>query len=382
MASLKDISAVCKVSVPTVSKALHGACDVSEKTRRKVLKAAKELRYPVGGLGEELRDPGGGEEKTGNLGILLPDQMGSDEMHTVTDIMAGFREASMRAGYDLTVLNTDGSARNQLTYYSRCLYRHLDGVCVFRRRSGRYDPQLLELICSGLPVVTVGQVFDGHTAVLPDAANDMRLLLWYLARQGHGDIAFIGTGAWEREARNMALFRRASLFLGLELHEEWIRSAAADRGDAGADKEVEGLIAEMRALLRELTQFSRPPRCFVVSGDRGAMAFGEAARREGLRIPEDIPAAVFEGGGICSAMRGALTSVCVDCGAIGRAAAEGLIASILQPDLSVGEQILVPGILLKGESSERRTADSPPQKAAEDGNPEENAYKNAGPERT
>ena len=381
MASLKDISAVCKVSVPTVSKALHGACDVSEKTRRKVLKAAKELRYPVGGFGEELRDSGGSEEKTRNLGILLPDQMGSEELHAVSDILAGFREASMRAGYDLTVLNTDGSARNQLTYYSRCLYRHLDGVCVFRRRSGRYHPQLLELICSGLPVVTVGQVFDGHTAVLPDSANDMRLLLWYLAGQGHGDIAYIGTLSWEQEARNMALFRRASLFLGRELHEEWIRSAAADRGDTDEYDEMEYLIAEIRALLRELTQLSWAPRCFVVSGDRGAMAFGEAARREGIRIPGEFSAAVFEGGTLCMAMRGALTSVCIDYRAMGRAAAEGLITSILQPDLSVGEQIQVPGILQKGESAEKRTADSPPQKAEKDADPGENTRESARPER-
>ena len=43
MAYQKDISAILGVSVATVSKALKGYSDVSEKTRRKVLQTAAVL---------------------------------------------------------------------------------------------------------------------------------------------------------------------------------------------------------------------------------------------------------------------------------------------------------------------------------------------------
>ena len=45
MAYLKDISAVLGVSVSTVSKALKGYSDISEDTRKKVIRAAEELDY-------------------------------------------------------------------------------------------------------------------------------------------------------------------------------------------------------------------------------------------------------------------------------------------------------------------------------------------------
>ena len=42
MAYLKDISAVLGVSVSTVSKALKGYSDISEDTRKKVIRAAED----------------------------------------------------------------------------------------------------------------------------------------------------------------------------------------------------------------------------------------------------------------------------------------------------------------------------------------------------
>ena len=45
MVSLKDISVRCGVSVATVSKALNGHKDVSEATRERLMKAAKEMGY-------------------------------------------------------------------------------------------------------------------------------------------------------------------------------------------------------------------------------------------------------------------------------------------------------------------------------------------------
>ena len=42
MPSIKDIAAKCGLSISTVSKALNSYSDVSNETRQKVIKAAKE----------------------------------------------------------------------------------------------------------------------------------------------------------------------------------------------------------------------------------------------------------------------------------------------------------------------------------------------------
>ena len=43
MASLKDISRVCGVSVATVSKALNNHSDIGEETKEHIKKVAKEM---------------------------------------------------------------------------------------------------------------------------------------------------------------------------------------------------------------------------------------------------------------------------------------------------------------------------------------------------
>ena len=45
MVSMKDISAVCGVSVATVSKALNNHDDIGEETKRHIKKVAKEMGY-------------------------------------------------------------------------------------------------------------------------------------------------------------------------------------------------------------------------------------------------------------------------------------------------------------------------------------------------
>lgn len=53
--SINDLAAKLKISKSTVSKALKGYPDVSEKTRKKVLKLAEKLNYKPNILASSLR---------------------------------------------------------------------------------------------------------------------------------------------------------------------------------------------------------------------------------------------------------------------------------------------------------------------------------------
>ena len=45
MVSMKEIAKKCNVSVASVSKALNGYSDISEETRKMILKTASEMGY-------------------------------------------------------------------------------------------------------------------------------------------------------------------------------------------------------------------------------------------------------------------------------------------------------------------------------------------------
>ena len=53
------------------------------------------------------------------------------------------------------------------------------------------DPQVLELVNSNLPVVTIDHVFNNRSAVLSDNAEGIRTLVEHLIRLGHRRIAYI-----------------------------------------------------------------------------------------------------------------------------------------------------------------------------------------------
>lgn len=69
MAYQKDISAVLGLSVSTVSRALKGYPDISEETRKKVLRTAEELDYNY--KREDANRPA--PRLWGAVGLLAPD---------------------------------------------------------------------------------------------------------------------------------------------------------------------------------------------------------------------------------------------------------------------------------------------------------------------
>lgn len=70
-------------------------------------------------------------------------------------------------------------------------------------------------------------------------------------------------------------------------------------------------------------------------------------RERGLRIPEDISVAGYDGINIAQVLEPKLTTLCQDTAAIGRIAAERLIELIEHPKTTVIEKYTVDGTLLK-----------------------------------
>ena len=81
MAYLKDISAVLGLSVSTVSRALKGYPDISEETRKKVMKTAEDLDYKY----DSGRAPKTSARLWGALGVLAPDWDDDEEPAEITE---------------------------------------------------------------------------------------------------------------------------------------------------------------------------------------------------------------------------------------------------------------------------------------------------------
>ena len=170
MPSLKDLAKECGVSVATVSKALNNQPDISAATRERVRAAAHRMGYLPNAAARSLKT-----NRTYNLGVLFVDERQSGLTHEYfSAVLDSFKVEAEKHGYDITFINHNISGRS-MSYLEHCRYRNVDGVviaCV-----NFYDPQVVELVNSEVPVVTIDQVFNNRMAILSDNVSGLKALV-------------------------------------------------------------------------------------------------------------------------------------------------------------------------------------------------------------
>ncbi|MCQ2557905.1 MAG: LacI family transcriptional regulator [Oscillospiraceae bacterium] len=331
MVSLKMIAEVCGVSVATVSKALNGHKDVKDETREMIRRKADELGYMANSAARMLKT-----NRSHNLGVLFEDQGGRGLTHEFfATVLEGFKVEAASRGYDITFISKSLLNRSS-SYLQHCKYRGFDGVgiiCVKFR-----DADVLELVESDIPVVTVDHEFEGHSAVLSDNITGIAALVKYAYEKGHRKIAYIhGEETYVTEKR-LQSFRTMCNCLELLTPNDYIR---------------QGMYYEPDVSYREtlsLLQLEDRPTCIIYPDDFSMIGGINAVRDAGLRFPEDISIMGYDGIDISQVMNPRITTYQQNAGALGRAAAAKLIESIENPESSICESINVSGRLLEGAS--------------------------------
>lgn len=102
MVSIKDIAEKANVSISTVSYALNGSPKITEETRNKILKIAKELNYVPNAAARTLK-----KSKTNIIGAFVTDYSGQ----FFGPLLLGIKNTLSTAGYDLVVCTGKESRR-------------------------------------------------------------------------------------------------------------------------------------------------------------------------------------------------------------------------------------------------------------------------------
>lgn len=331
MVSLKDISAACGVSIATVSKALNHHTDISEETRANVLRVANEMGYYPNSAAKALKT-----NRTHNIGVLFVDNAQSGLTHDFfAYILNSFKESAEARGYDLTFINSNKTRPNKMSYLAHAKYRGFDGVCI--ACVNFYDPEVIELVRSDIPIVTIDHMFNNRTAILSDNVKGMRDLLTYVYGKGHRRIAYIHgeENSAVTHSRLSSFFRTADE-LGLTVPDDYIKEAPYR-----STKETEQRTAE-------LLDLPEPPTCILYPDDFSAFGGMNAITERGLSVPGDVSIAGYDGIRIARHIEPQLTTIRQDTQRMGREAANELIELIEHPKTTLVKQIIVEGSVYEG----------------------------------
>ena len=126
MVSMKDISAVCGVSIATVSKALNDHRDIGKETKEHIRQVAKELGYSPNSAAKTLKT-----NRTYSLGVLFVDDEQSGLTHDYfAHVLDSFKRTAEERGYDITFINSCKTRPQRMSYLEHSRYRRFDGVVI------------------------------------------------------------------------------------------------------------------------------------------------------------------------------------------------------------------------------------------------------------
>jgi DNA-binding LacI/PurR family transcriptional regulator len=267
--------------------------------------------------------------------VLFADESQSGLTHDYfSNVLDSFKLAAEEKGYDITFINCSKTGTSRMSYLEHTQYRGLDGVVIACIDFS--DPQVVELINSKIPVVTIDHVFDNATAIVSDNSTGMHDLVQFVLDKGHSRIAYIH-GADSTVTKNrLTAFYRTTEEAGISIPDDYVREAAY--------RDVE----EAYERTRELLELPEPPTCILYPDDVSGFGGIKAIKEAGYVIPGDISIAGYDGVTFGQYLTPPLTTLQQDAETIGRDAAEELIQMIENPKTTGIRRVVVGGQVTPG----------------------------------
>ena len=312
--TIRDVARLANVSIGTASKALNAGGRLSQETREKVRRVAREIGYRPNELAQSLH-----RAKSRTIGIISNDSFG----RFTFPIVEALEERLAEEGIAVFMCNATDDPARERQHLDQLLGKRIDGLVVTARRADKRVP--IGPFAHGLPVVYVFSQADdpGSLSLLPDDEGGAVLAVSHLASLGRRRVAHI-TGPEHFEA--------------VRLRHAGYRSALADAGLPGIkDYFLSGVWSEAwgRQAADRLFSTAGKPDAIFCGNDQIARGAADALREMGIKVPDDVAIVGFDNWDVMTlAARPPLSSIDMNLKALGREAGDSLLDMIAGEKLS------------------------------------------------
>lgn len=307
-----DIAKHLDLSVSTVSRALNGYGDVAPKTRERVFKAAKKLGYYPSATARSLR-----RGRTDKIGLLINTSI-TYMSEYLSELFPGTTIAAEKEGYNLIFYT--GAVNRPTELLRVCRAREVDGLILLW--AGEIEETITFLKEEELPFVLLDRRVDDPdiSYIAADNLNGALLLTKHLLELGHRRIGFtarpeLGATSVDR----LAGYRQALEAAEIPLDESLVISTVIEARS--------GYYAA-----NELLELANPPTAIFAIHDTVAVDAFQAVIERGLRVPQDVAIAGFDGFLSSLTTQPPITTVKLPLSDMGRLAVETLLAHVSNPD--------------------------------------------------
>lgn len=311
MATIVDVARLAGVSTSTVSHVMNDSRRVEPETKAKVLAAVERVGYRRDALARSMR-----RSKTDSIGLVVSDA----GEPAFAEMVHGVEEAAARAGVSLLLANSAEDPERERFAVETLLDRRVDGLIIARAAGS--DPDLPDRIHGEKkPLVLLDRLSDLNVdQVGTDNASAMTQLVEHLVSKGHERILLVAG-----DLRVPTLRERYDAFC----------SAMKHRGLQASDdllSQGTSTTATTYGQVAEVIRTAQPcPTAVVACSTVLAAGALRAVQESGLRIPEAMAFATFDGFAYSDLFEPQITTVRQPAFEMGEAAVELLIRRINEP---------------------------------------------------
>jgi DNA-binding LacI/PurR family transcriptional regulator len=333
--TIKDVAKKAGVSISTVSKVIHGAPTISEKTKQRVRNIMKELNYYPNIIGRSLAS-----KSSFHIGlIMLLKKEDAFKNPYIYEILCGIEEESRKRGYSLTIINVDTILQDPSELEKLISQKSIDGLLI--HLTG-FKKELTEILDKhSFPYVFIGKPPFKTSTEWVDIDNRMagEIATEHLHSAGYSRIGFIGD--------------RLDLFIckiryegyknylkskGIQINKQYIRESL-DQNE------------NIPNIIDNLLSLDNPPNGIVCSDNFIALEVLKALHKKEIKVPSDMALITFDNYPFAPYTAPGLSTIDIDVFELGVQSTDILIAKLAGDKELVQNVILTPSLIIRESSS-------------------------------
>ena len=328
---IKDIAEKFGVSISTVSKALNDSHEISEATKDKIKKYAKEHNYRPNFSAQNLKN-----RTTKTIGIIIPNMLN----YFFAQVFKGIENVANKKGYKVITCISNESFNKEVEIIEMLSNGSVDGFILSITKETELQENFKHIqntIDEGVPLVMFDRTTDNVQCdkVITDDYNGALNTIGFLAKRGRKNIAFIST------LSNLEIGKKR--FLGYK------KGLENSNLKFNPDLVINIFEKDYKKYETILTPFFKNNKIdsVIALGESAAIAAMKAAIKNGYHIPNDISVIAFSNGILARHSSPKLTTVSQHGEIMGETAAELLIEKLEKKETKIITKVIKTDLVIR-----------------------------------
>ena len=329
--TIKDIAKEFNVSISTVSKALNDSYEISDTTKEKIQKYAKENNYKPNFNAISLKN-----RSTKTIGVILPTMLN----YFFAQVFKGIEKTANKKGYKVLTCISNQSHNKEAEIIEMLSNGSIDGFLLSMAKEtelkNNYN-HFNETIKNGTPIVMFDRVAQSISCdkVITDDFNGALNTVEFLYKKGHKKIAFVSTLSDLHIGKQRFLgYKQGLKNVGLTYNEDLV---------------VNIFEKDYKKYESILSPFFNKNNidAVITTGESSAVATMKALVKNGKKIPEDVSVIAFSNGILARHSSPKLTTISQHGEIMGETAAEILIEKLENKQKDVVTKIIKTDLVVR-----------------------------------